>query len=318
MPKAQGGPPASEEIIELTDIIEHGPGTGASGASGQGVDLSFERELEDLFADAGEGDKAAGQTEEAVAGLHLPDEDQPGPGQTDEVDLEGLDALLEEAQQGETVQPAPQAAIQPAQTAPGVDVKALEDRLDGLEAKMAGLAESREAAEPGADLAELVAKLDERMSAVEGLAQSIPAPVDQEALAGAIKEQLLAEMPEMPAPQDPVDLEALAAQIKDQLAAELPAAQASGSDADTLDMIAKLDERLSALEARLEDMGAVQEPEEALGQDQETEGLATSQDLKLLELSLREELLAEIKKAVPAAAAQVIREEIQALVREMD
>ncbi len=58
----------SDEIIDLTDIIEEDdPQAADSGGTGDaGVDMSFERELEDLFSDAGPS-AATGQAAPAPA-----------------------------------------------------------------------------------------------------------------------------------------------------------------------------------------------------------------------------------------------------------
>ena len=44
-------PDADDDIIDLTDLVEEG-GAGNGAADDNGVDMSFEQELDDLFGDA--------------------------------------------------------------------------------------------------------------------------------------------------------------------------------------------------------------------------------------------------------------------------
>ncbi|WP_029460749.1 hypothetical protein [Solidesulfovibrio alcoholivorans] len=48
-------PDADDDIIDLTDLVEEGPGEGKAAADDGPVDMSFEQELEDLFGDADPG-----------------------------------------------------------------------------------------------------------------------------------------------------------------------------------------------------------------------------------------------------------------------
>lgn len=48
-------PDADDDIIDLTDLVEEGPGDGKAAADDGPVDMSFEQELEDLFGDADPG-----------------------------------------------------------------------------------------------------------------------------------------------------------------------------------------------------------------------------------------------------------------------
>ena len=405
MPSTPGDPHApGEDIIELTDMIERGPGAPQKGGAGDGVDLSFERELEDLFGDSPEPDKAA-----APAGmpglddLNLPEEGHGTGPEGDDIDLDGLDALLAEAEKGAAAEtdlpelpedfmseaeaaaaasgeaalaedfaeplaaPAPSAPEAPAAAAPSGAVDALNARLDGLEAQleslpqsltatfsamleqaMAGLKAELPAApeapaetpiDPTPMVEELSASLRDELAAVRAeiaeLSQAQATAPDSQALVEEIKAQLAEAAPAAPGdealtarvdelsatldeslaavradiaalPTGP-DSQALAEEIKAQLAEAAPAAPVDEALTARLDELsATLDEALAAVRADIAN----------LPQAPDTSGLVTPEQLAAAGDTLRQELLAEIRKAVPAAAAQVIREEIQALLQE--
>ncbi|MFP5240525.1 MAG: hypothetical protein ACLGQW_11900, partial [Acidobacteriota bacterium] len=153
---------APEDIIELTDIIERGPGAPKADASASGGDLNFERELEDLFSDTAEtAGTQASDTMPGFDGLDLPEETGL---QGEDIDLDGLDALLAEAGKSPSTAAkleipddfmdmalgaqAPEPAASAAAPAPAASeeaklaLEALTARLDSLEAKFSGLGET--------------------------------------------------------------------------------------------------------------------------------------------------------------------------------
>ncbi|MBF0482462.1 MAG: hypothetical protein HQK82_12460, partial [Desulfovibrionaceae bacterium] len=153
MPKENPSGAAEHDIIELTDVIEDG-GSAASGATAEaaGMDMGFQQELDDLFAEDGAAGKAkpAAQAHEspelpqddlnvsdldsgADFDLRLPEDDaaRPVAGEGG-IDVAGLDALLDEgaAPHGE---PATDDAAPPASGlhVPDGDLTGLDD-LDSL------------------------------------------------------------------------------------------------------------------------------------------------------------------------------------------
>ncbi|MFZ5427009.1 MAG: hypothetical protein ACOZEN_08535 [Thermodesulfobacteriota bacterium] len=379
-----------EDIIELTDIIEHGPGAKQAEAAEGGVDLSFERELEDLFADSPDDKPASGADDlPGLDSLHLPEEDSKAEGEG--IDLDGLDALLADAgksepdgmdlpeltddffEQAQAAGAAPEpaghddisfdaamaatsaaaagvaaaAVLAPVQEeVSGHALEALTARLDLLEEKLTGMGDtlssafksmldealaSFKAELPAADaqapspaIDELRQSLEEK---IESLRAGLPGAVDESALAASVKEMVLSELPAPPAGFDseavealvdgkleafraglpepagaaaPVDESALAASVKEMVLSELPAPSA-GLDSEAVEAL--VDGKLEAFKAALPGPAAP-----------DLSGLASIGALD----ALRAEILGEIQKAVPAAAARIIREEIQALVQEMD
>ena len=297
-----------EDIIELTDIIEHGPGAPKQEGAGEGVDLSFERELEDLFAE-GPQEKPAGATADlpGLDALHLPDETAKADSGEADIDLDGLDALLAEAETGQAeglnipelpddfLEEPAKAPSSEAMAASGQALDAVSSRLDTLEETLAGLS--------GALAGSFKSMLDE---AIAGLKADLPKPLDEEALTARIKEEVLASLPEPAEPQTASPDEVLG-QVEAKIEERLSAFKDEIPSVDPAPMIeelsASLEERLSAVEAQASSLAAP-----------DLSGLATLEDLA----AMRQDILAEIKNAVPAAAAQIIREEIQALVQEMD
>jgi hypothetical protein len=79
-------PDADDDIIDLTDLVEEGPGEGKAAADDGPVDMSFEQELEDLFGDADPGlpKDAAPKPAAAAAATDATDADD------DVIDLAGL------------------------------------------------------------------------------------------------------------------------------------------------------------------------------------------------------------------------------------
>jgi len=265
-----------EDIIELTDIIEHGPGAPRQEGEADGVDLSFERELEDLFAESpGAKPAGAGPDLPGLDALHLPDEASKADG-GDDIDLDGLDALLAEAEKAQPADmelpeltsdflsepeaetelepelelefepkapvpaaaPAAAAAVAAILATPseaaGPGLHALSDRLDALEEKLAGMGDSLAAS--------FQSMLD---AAIAGLKADLPAPqepLDEEALAARVKEEVLAGLP---VPAEPAEL------------AEAPVPEAPPIDVEALEaqmaarMEALLEERLEAFKAEL-------------------------------------------------------------------
>lgn len=296
MAKKSGEPIAPEEIIELTDIIEHGPGAPKQAAAGDGVDLSFEKELEDLFAEPAGAGKPGDSGLPGLDDLDLPEDKPAGSQAGDEVDLDGLDALLAEAEKTRPGGAAPEPA--PA----GAGDAGLADRLEALERQVASL-EERVAAASSEDVAALADQVREHLA----LEHAEPAPAE----AGPAAEELAARVEELSARFE----ERLAA-LEERLAETAAAGGEVGPRIEELS--ARLEERLAGLEAvlgSLPDVSALPSPEsfrEMLAP------LASRDDLGALENTLHEKLSAEIGKAVSAAAAQIIREEIQAVVRDME
>lgn len=246
-----------DDIIELTDIIEHGPNASKQEGAEGGVDLSFERELEDLFAEAPDSKTEAPALDiPGLDDLHLPG-DEPKAGGEGDIDLDGLDALLADAEKnqpggldlpelpddflGETVAAAPSQAAPEAAPAmvPDHAVEALSARLDALEDKLSTMGDTLAAsfkamldeavsgikadmpapAEAAADPAPLIAELRESLEArIEALQAGLPAAMDEDALAARIKDEILAALPEPAAP----DEEALAQRIRQDILSSLP------------------------------------------------------------------------------------------------
>lgn len=409
MPSTPGDPHAlDEEILELTDMIERGPGAPKEGDAGGSVDLSFERELEDLFSEPGDEGKPGDEDLPGLDGLDLPDEGPRAEG--DDIDLDGLDALLAEAEKGasaetdlpelpddylsETMTASTAASgaaaladafgehsgtAAPAAGAVSSEaVDALNARLDGLEAQVADLPASLTAtfqamlgsavadlkaespapadqhAGPASLIEEISTTLRDEMTAVRAEIAALPQLPDSQALAEEIRRQL-AEMPQaldaplsVEATADPTamieelsarlhaeldalraevgaeiaalapapvtDSQAMAEEIGQQLAADMPLADEA--PAASVSMVQELSIRLhDELAALRTELGA---EIAALRQAPENSDLATRQQLADAAETLRQELLIEIRKIIPTAAAQVIREEIQALLREED
>lgn len=340
-----------EDIIELTDILEHGPGASKKDATGDGVDLSFERELEDLFAESPQ-DKPAGSSPDipGLDDLHLPDETSAPGG---DIDLDGLDALLADADKSrpsgadlpeltddflsdlsEKASSPSASMVAGAAVVAGVAAAApseqaldsLNARLDALEEKLAGMSDSLTdsframlddavagikaelpaQAEPPADPAPMIAELKQSLEEqIETLKAKLPKPLDEEALAERIKQEILAALPGAPDTGEsavPMIEEATA-----RLQGGIDALQAR-MDAVPADLSSLVDELAAQLEPRITAI----EAQAAAGSPNQP-GVSTD-DLD----ALRQEVLADMKKAMPAAAAQVIREEIQALLQEPD
>jgi len=252
---------APEDIIELTDIIERGPGAPKADASGSGGDLNFERELEDLFADApGVAGGKGADSMPGFDGLDLPDETGTGKGAADDIDLDGLDALLAEAGKatsgvaapnipddfldmalGEQAPEKPAKAASPAATEETrLALEALGGRLDTLEAKFSGLGES---------LAQtFMPMVDE---ALAGFKAGLPPALDEEALEGRLASRLES------------GVEARVGALKDELAAERAAAEMMAEPgAEPLDpaaLLADVDARLEALKAEISETASAQE-----------------------------------------------------------
>lgn len=77
-------PDADDDIIDLTDLVEEGPGEGKAAADDGPVDMSFEQELEDLFGDADPGLAKDAAPKPAAAPSDAADADD------DVIDLSGL------------------------------------------------------------------------------------------------------------------------------------------------------------------------------------------------------------------------------------
>jgi hypothetical protein len=343
-----------EDIIELTDILEHGPGASKKDATGDGVDLSFERELEDLFAESPEN-KPSGSSPDipGLDDLHLPDETSAPGG---DIDLDGLDALLADADKSRpggadlpeltedflsdlSEQASPPSATTAAGTAvvaaaalaataaPSAEaMDSLNARLDALEEKLAGMSDSLTdsfkamlddavagikaelpaQAEPPADPAPMIAELKQSLEEqIEALKAELPKPLNEEALAERIKQEILAALPGAP------DTGESAVPMIEEATARLPGsidALQSRMDGVPADLSSLVDELAAQLEPRI----AALETQAAAGSPSQP-GVSTD-DLD----ALRQEVLADMKKAMPAAAAQVIREEIQTLLQEPD
>jgi hypothetical protein len=251
-------PNSPEDIIELTDIIEHGSGVPRQEGAADGVDLSFERELEDLFAESPPSKPA--KTDSDLPGLdalRLPDE---AAKEADDIDLDGLDVLLAEAEKGKSggmdlpeladdFLHEPEIEGHPASAAgQGQDaaVNALALRLDAVESRLTGIRDDLTASfqamldealtglkdelssapatqapiDPAPLIEQLRQSLEERIEAVAAAFPPAPAPVDEEALSARVKEEILSGLPTEPAP---LGEEALEARVLTQLEERLDA-----------------------------------------------------------------------------------------------
>jgi uncharacterized protein YciI len=388
-----------QDIIELTDVIEE-PVLAEGGATSEaeGMDMGFQQELDDLFAEggvAGDAKPAAASgpaepLEPAQAAAEAPQDDldlsdleggadfdlrlpEEAPAQsaattaaqTDDhgIDVAGLDALLREG---------PAAAATAAGDAPDQYPPIESVGLDDLDSLLAGadlepdLGETMTGAGPQdedlIDLDSLMTEsdLEQPYSPEPGAADQAaePSPDDVAERLSAIESKLeqiaaaqhlaimdLADSLKM-AKTPNIDLDALAAALEPALARML-------TSGPTLDRAQEIfDARMSVLEGtlagslaalvekilddRLE--SAAQAPAAApdMAETAATVTAAVTEALQSQLAGLREDVLAqmralapdaqaikdelraEIEQAVPAAAAQIIREEIAALAAETD
>jgi hypothetical protein len=310
-----------DDIIELTDIIEHGPNASRQEGAEGGVDLSFERELEDLFAESPDAPKADAPAPDipGLDDLHLPGDEPKAEGEGD-IDLDGLDALLADAEKSqsgglnlpelpddflnEASVTAPAAAASEAAAMVSDHAgQALSARLDALEDKLSTLGDTLAAS--------FKSMLDE---AVAGLKADMPAAapsIDEEALAARIRDEVLAALPQSEASSESAaaDPAPMIEEATARLQGAIDAVQ-NRVDAVPADVSSMLDELAERTGQRMDEL----ESRIPAGEAQDVSGLATREELD----QLRQDVLAEIRKAVPAAAAQVIREEIQALLQDAD
>lgn len=77
-------PDSDDDIIDLTDLVEEGPGNAKAAADDSPVDMSFEQELEDLFGDAEPAPSKPAAPAEAAGAPEAPEADD------DLIDLAGL------------------------------------------------------------------------------------------------------------------------------------------------------------------------------------------------------------------------------------
>lgn len=315
-----------EDIIELTDIIEHGPGTdGKSGADG-GVDLSFERELEDLFAESPTDKPAQGAQQSpglpdlsdlpGLDDLHLPEENAKG-GAGDDIDLDGLDALLAEAEKsGADVSGSASGGVSGLGDLPELTDDFLSDVAPSAAVSDAGSSDlsmfdtlaapavaAGAAAVVAASLGEpvsspatdaLSARLDALEEKVRGLGDSLDAikadaPADPSAMLAEMKESLEQQVEALR-----TELSALPAQIEarvDEKLADLQATSESQAEPqpDAASMIAELKESLEQQnEALKAELSALVPPAQA----------------PLDEAALAERVKQEVLSALPEPVAQ--------------
>ena len=256
-----------ENIIELTDIIEHGPGTDSKSSADGGVDLSFERELEDLFAESPTDKPAQGAQNSpglpdlsdlpGLDDLHMPEENAKG-GAGDDIDLDGLDALLAEAEKSGA-----EASASASGGASGLGD--LPELTDDFLSDVAPKAAASDADSSDLSMFDTLAASSVAAGAAAVVAASLGEPVSSpatDALSArldSLEEKLQGLGESLAALPEPVDAEALAAQITqvearlDEKLADLQAA--SEPQADPASMIAELKESLeqqhSALKAEL-------------------------------------------------------------------
>jgi len=215
-------------------------------------------------------------------------------------------------------------AAKPEKTAGGADL-AFERELEDLFAASSPHAASTQAPRAPqldpAKLEELRQDLSKRIDAVAAKVDAlptpsaVPAPLDEQALTERIKREILAQLPKpeaIPASPDlspkmealAKDLGAQVEALKDHLAALDPKELESR-------IVSRVEERLRAFQAGLPPMPAPVDEKALVGRARD--GLATMNDLN----GLRGEIEEEIRKAVPSAAARIIREEIQNLLRQL-
>jgi len=252
-----------DDIIELTDIIEHGPNASKQEGAEGGVDLSFERELEYLFAESPEAKPST--QDSGIPGmdeLELPGGEAKADGDGD-IDLDGLDALLADAEKNQpgggldlpelpgdflndpdvlaavghhaSSEAAPDAASSQA-------VEALNARLDAIEDKLSSIGDTL--------AANFKSMLDE---AVAGIKADMPAPAeaaDPSAQIAELRESLEARMDALQAElPKAVDEEALAERIKDEVLAAMPQSEAAPALDETALAERIKDEVLAAMPA---------------------------------------------------------------------
>jgi pilus assembly protein FimV len=355
-----------QDIIELTDVIEE-PVLAKNGATAEaeGMDMGFQQELDDLFADGGvAGDAQSAATAGPVESpphapeddldlsdlesgadfdLRLPEELTPPSSATaakaddSGIDMAGLDALLQEGTISTDETAANDALAQTAPASPEQYPPIESTGLDDLDSLLAGadLEPNLDEAMAGdgpqdedlIDLDSLMADSgldDSYPPETEALSQTgAPSPDAVAQRMAAIENKLeqiaaaqhlaimdLADSLKM-AKTPAIDLDALAAALQDKLADSLAA---------RVEKI--LDDRLAALTHSTStppDLSA------AVSESLETQ-LAELRDAVLAEIrtlapdaqAMKDELRAEIDRAVPAAAAKIIREEIAALANETD
>jgi len=232
---------------------------------------------------------------------------------------------------------------------------ALSTRLDSLEEKLQGLGESLAALPEPVDAdalaARIEARVDEKLADLQAASESQADPASMIAeLKESLEQQneaLKSELFALAAPQESsqaIDEEALAERVKQEVLSSLPAPEAAPEGDGAGDALAKVQELsgrvdaelsevmarieaipapadTAALASKLDDLAALQEQIQARLDALEAKpaapdlsGFVSREELA----ALRQGILDEMQKAVPAAAARIIREEIQALVREMD
>ena len=212
-------------------------------------------------------------------------------------------------------------APKPEKTAEGTDLNFERELKDLFAASSPRGAAGQGASAPGIDpamLGELRQHLEKRIDAVAAKVDAFPTPpasIDEQALADRIKREILAELPEHALAPAPTDLAPRVEAATKDLSFELEALKDRVAALDPKELesriLSRVEERLQAFQAGLPPIPAPVD-EKALA-DRARDGLATLNDLN----GLRQETQEEIRKAVPSVAARIIREEIQALLKEL-
>lgn len=282
----------------------------AGPVSGEGIDLEA---LDVIIAKAGgppsSGEEAAGLAEALQAAMARI-------GSLEEK-ISGLEAALESTRTGmaSLAERSSEAAVP--------DTAAILDELSArMETRLAAFGEefSRDAS-PATDVPaalsalsdELRAFVEERLGALEAdMAAKLPAPVDPEVearAAEALRREVLTRAEEAATSlraEMETTLSDLRAGLEEVKARVESAPSAAEADVSALSDLAGLRDQVAEFPAALEALRA------------DVEARVTKVDQDALCTRLRMDMAAEIEKAVPAAAARIIREEIEALMREME
>ena len=300
-------PTPPEEIIELTDVIEEGHGAASGGtppAAEQGVDMSFEKELEELFSDSPADATSAASPS---PGDDLGDLDFGA--SSDDFTQDSLDKafdLPEETELGA-----------PAKDSDGIDFDALEELANATPpaAKPAPAASSAASgldAQAASELGEKLASLDERLSGLEQTVSGLAATTELEQLRENISQDfsqnLENRLAELPQPEAPADPEALKSDLLSEKLSELAANFDAAKHESTSAVEALRQEIANAApsqdpEALLEQIrGELEDKLSPLAADLEASRQETSA-LKESLASLKDEILSDVAALMPVPEA---------------
>ncbi|MHC1712661.1 MAG: hypothetical protein AB9872_10990 [Solidesulfovibrio sp.] len=194
MPSDKPLPDTNDDIIDLTDLVEAGSAGGKSSGDDGPVDMSFEKELDDLFGDVEPAPSKAASPTDAdddlidLAGLELADEAEKAPeapaADDDIMDLAGLG--IEEIESEEVSAPADETPGPDFDSLDELEEKAPAQAADTLE--MEGLGDNEPAQAPETDEAIDISEMNLGALAPEGTAAEAPADDDMSRLLGDLPE----------------------------------------------------------------------------------------------------------------------------------